>query len=77
MYRLERETMILFLGDSITHGTHWSRWLDFVPVQNEAVPGFTTDDVANQLQELGDLNPAVISLLIGTCLLYTSDAADE
>ena len=66
MYRLERETMILFLGDSITHGTHWSRWIDFVPVQNEAVPGFTTDDVANQLQELGELNPAVISLLIGT-----------
>ena len=66
MYRLERETMILFLGDSITHGTHWSSWIDFLPVQNEAVPGFTTDDVANQLQELGELNPAVISLLIGT-----------
>ena len=66
MYRLEGETMILFLGDSITHGTDWSRWIDFVPVQNEAVPGFTTDDVANQLQELGGLDPDVISLLIGT-----------
>ena len=58
--------MILFLGDSITHGTDWSRWIDFVPVQNEAVPGFTTDDVANQLQELGGLDPDIISLLIGT-----------
>jgi len=66
MYRLERETMILFLGDSITHGTDWARWIDFVPVQNEAVPGFTTDDVAKQLQELGGLDPDIISLLIGT-----------
>ena len=58
--------MILFVGDSITHGTDWSRWIDFAPFENVAVPGFTTTDVENQLEQIVAINPSVISLLIGT-----------
>lgn len=58
--------MILFVGDSITHGTNWSDVVDFEEVLNIAVPGFSTDDVNNQLKELVQYNPKVISLLIGT-----------
>ena len=58
--------MILFVGDSITHGTNWAEWIDFAEVQNISVPGFSTDDVLNQLPDIERINPAIISLLIGT-----------
>ena len=58
--------MILFLGDSITHGCDWSKWIDFAPVVNLAVPGFTTTDVENQLEEIASRAHSVISILIGT-----------
>lgn len=58
--------MILFVGDSITHGTDWSNWIDFSPFENVAVPGFTTTDVEDQLERIVAVNPSVITLLIGT-----------
>lgn len=58
--------MILFVGDSITHGTDWSKWIKFAPVENVAVPGFTTTDVEDQLERIVAINPTIISLLIGT-----------
>lgn len=58
--------MILFVGDSITHGTNWGEWIDFAEVQNISVPGFLTDDVSNQIAEIASIKPRVISLLIGT-----------
>jgi len=58
--------MILFVGDSISHGTDWSKWIDFAPIENVAVPGFTTTDVENQIEQIVAINPSVISLLIGT-----------
>ena len=54
------------MGDSITHGTDWSQWIDFAPFENVAVPGFTTTDVENQLEQIVASNPLIISLLIGT-----------
>lgn len=57
---------ILFIGDSITHGSDWSANIDFAQVENIAVPGYSTDDVLEQLSTV-DLNGfQVISLLIGT-----------
>jgi lysophospholipase L1-like esterase len=57
---------ILFVGDSITHGTNWSAEIDFAEVENIAVPGYSTDDVLQQLESI-DLNSyQVISLLVGT-----------
>ena len=58
--------MILFVGDSISHGTDWSKWIDFSRIENVAVPGFTTTDVENQLEQIVSRNPSIISLLIGT-----------
>jgi len=43
--------MILFVGDSITHGTNWDEWIDFADTQNISVPGYSTDDVLNQLSD--------------------------
>jgi len=58
--------VILLVGDSITHGTDWSNWIDFSPFENIAVPGFATTDVEKQLKQIAARNPAVVSLLIGT-----------
>ena len=58
--------MILFVGDSITHGTDWSKQVSFTDTQNIAVPGYLTDDVMNQLQQIAEIKPKVISLCIGT-----------
>lgn len=58
--------MILFVGDSITHGTDWSKNIDFAEVRNIAVPGYSTDDVLVQLPEIVEIDPQIISLLIGT-----------
>lgn len=58
--------MILFVGDSITHGTNWGDWIDFADTQNISVPGYSTDDVLNQLSNIAEIKPDVISLLIGT-----------
>jgi len=58
--------LILFVGDSITHGTDWASKIDFAEVKNIAVPGYLTDDVRAQLSEIKRINPKVISMLIGT-----------
>ena len=58
--------MILFVGDSITHGTNWDEWIDFADTQNISVPGYSTDDVLNQLSDVSKIKPDIISLLIGT-----------
>jgi lysophospholipase L1-like esterase len=57
---------ILFVGDSITHGTNWSDRIDFAEVENIAVPGFSTDDVSKQLFAIAESKVTTISLLIGT-----------
>ena len=57
---------LLFVGDSITHGHDWSAQIDFANVENIAVPGFTTDDVLGQVNDISRIEPDVISLLIGT-----------
>ncbi len=57
---------ILFVGDSITHGNDWASQINFAEVENIAIPGFTTDDVEIQLDEISMHKPDAISLLIGT-----------
>ena len=57
---------VLFVGDSITHGTDWAKYIDFATVENIAVPGFTTDDVKAQIDLITKSAPDLISLKIGT-----------
>ena len=57
---------VLFVGDSITHGTNWAKYIDFASVENIAVPGFSTDDVNAQIDFITRSAPDLISLMIGT-----------
>lgn len=57
---------ILFIGDSITHGTNWPSKIDFAEVENIAVPGYSTDDVLEQLGTVDLSTFQIVSLLIGT-----------
>ena len=57
---------ILFVGDSITHGTDWGAYIDFASVENIAVPGFATNDVNAQIDLITKIAPDLISLKIGT-----------
>ena len=59
-------TKVLMLGDSITHGTELSQFIDFAQVEHFAVPGYSTDDVARQLPGINFSEFDVVSLLIGT-----------
>ena len=63
---MTKRSRILFVGDSITHGTDWSKRINFAEVNNIAVPGYSTDDVLVQLPEIVEIDPQIISLLIGT-----------
>lgn len=57
---------MLFIGDSITHGSDWSAKIDFAHVENIAVPGYSTDDVLEQLGTVNLNDYQVVFLLIGT-----------
>ncbi len=63
---MTKRSRILFVGDSITHGTDWSKRIYFAEVNNIAVPGYSTDDITFQLTEIIKIKPQIISLLIGT-----------
>ena len=54
------------LGDSITHGTDWAERLPFFEVTNRAIPGYNTDDLLDQLDNINFASFDLISLLIGT-----------
>ena len=57
---------LLFLGDSITAAGHWGEWFPDDDVVNLGVPGDTTTDVQNRLDEVIGSRPDSILLLIGT-----------
>jgi lysophospholipase L1-like esterase len=57
---------ILFVGDSLTASGNWSEVIDFVEVENLAVPGGTTDELMELTERIASSKPDVISLLIGT-----------
>jgi lysophospholipase L1-like esterase len=59
------ETVVL-LGDSITAGGDWDRRLPGERTVNLGIGGDTTDGVLARLDEVVDLAPDVIVLLIGT-----------
>lgn len=56
----------VFLGDSLTEGGLWSEWFTDVEAINAGVGGDTTDDVLARLDEVIELAPDEIVLLIGT-----------
>ena len=56
---------IIFLGNSITAGGHWSELFNNLKYKNRGVSGDETDGILYRLKEITDRNPAKIFLLIG------------
>ncbi|TGK78031.1 SGNH/GDSL hydrolase family protein [Leptospira montravelensis] len=77
---------IVFLGDSITHGRVSYDYVDSIAkhpslnntlVINEGINGRLTLQIIEQLNDLKELNPDIVFLLIGTNDLMASLSADE
>ncbi|WP_240755319.1 GDSL-type esterase/lipase family protein [Pedobacter sp. SYP-B3415] len=55
----------IFLGNSITAGTNWSKLLDLPQAKNRGISGDITFGVLERLQEVIDRKPAKVFVLIG------------
>lgn len=55
-----------FVGDSITAGGDWQEWFPDAETINFGVPGFTSDDLLEKLDDIVAAQPDEILLLIGT-----------
>jgi lysophospholipase L1-like esterase len=62
----DRLRSIAFLGDSITAGGEWSAWFPDLETHNLGVGGNTTDDVIARMDDVVNLRPDAVALLIGT-----------
>lgn len=63
---IETRSSIAFLGDSITANGEWAVWFPDRQAHNLGVGGDTTDDLIARLDEVVDLHPDAVALLIGT-----------
>jgi len=59
-------TTIAFVGDSLTNHGEWETWFPDREVHNLGVSGDTTDDLIARVDEIVDLHPDAVALLIGT-----------
>lgn len=57
---------IAFVGDSITADGDWESWFPEAEIVNFGVPGFTSDDVLERLDDIVAAQPDEILMLIGT-----------
>jgi lysophospholipase L1-like esterase len=55
----------IFLGNSITAGTNWSKLLNLPQAKNRGISGDITFGVLERLQEVIDRKPAKVFILIG------------
>ena len=63
---IETRSSIAFLGDSITNHGDWERWFPDRLTYNLGVSGNTTDEVIERIDEVIDLHPDAVALLVGT-----------
>jgi lysophospholipase L1-like esterase len=56
---------VVFLGDSITEGGHWSELFRSAEVLNRGIGGDTTQDVLDRVEQIYALQPARLFLMIG------------
>lgn len=68
---------IAFLGDSLTAHGEWSTWFPERQVHNLGVSGDTTDDVVARLDDVVELRPDAIALLVGTNDLGTRKSVEH
>ncbi|MDT8902270.1 SGNH/GDSL hydrolase family protein [Anaeroselena agilis] len=57
---------VVFLGDSITYGGDWGKLFPDSPVENRGIGGDSTRGLLRRLDQVIDLKPSQIFLMIGT-----------
>jgi lysophospholipase L1-like esterase len=57
---------VALVGDSITANGDWEAWLSGAEIINFGVPGYTSDDVLERLDDIVAARPDEILMLIGT-----------
>jgi len=62
----ENDQKTVFLGDSLTAEGRWAEWFPDGDVVNLGVGGDTTDHVLERLQDVIDLEPSTVVLMVGT-----------
>jgi lysophospholipase L1-like esterase len=61
----EREVDVVFYGDSLTEGGRWDELFPNVRVANRGISGDTTEDLIKRLDQVADLNPKKLFVMIG------------
>lgn len=63
---VKNDKAIVFIGDSLTDYCEWGELLQNATIKNRGIAGDTTEGVLNRLDEIIEMKPAKIFLLIGT-----------
>jgi len=63
---VESRSSIAFVGDSITNHGDWGAWFPDREVHNLGVSGDITDDLVARIDDVIDVRPDAVALLIGT-----------
>ena len=63
---IETRSSIAFVGDSITNHGNWESWFPDRETHNLGVSGNTTDELIERIDEVVELHPDAVALLIGT-----------
>ena len=75
--RSDSRPIFAFVGDSLTAGGAWQEWFPDIQAINLGVNGDTTDDVIARSDQIVEIKPAAISLLIGTNDLGTRRSVEH
>lgn len=73
----ESRPSIAFIGDSITANGQWADWFPDRVTHNLGINGDTTDSVVGRLDEIVEIHPEAIALLIGTNDLGTRKSVEH
>lgn len=68
---------IAFLGDSITAGGDWAAWFPDRETHNLGVNGETTDGLVARLDQVVEVHPDAVALLVGTNDLGTRKSVEH
>lgn len=63
---IETRSSIAFVGDSITNHGNWESWFPDRETFNLGVSGNTTDELIERIDQVVELHPDAVALLIGT-----------
>jgi lysophospholipase L1-like esterase len=70
----QRKHGIIFLGDSVIEGINWTEFYDNLNIKNRGIGGDWTAGVLSRLDEVLDLEPRKIFILLGGNDLYNKRA---